>query len=107
LLTRKRTAWSTLLKELKRAGFSANLKPETLRNQQDTSWLRQQPSITPLSAPDSVTKSDLYFGRLQACFPNLRSALPTHHSDLTTRELQRSIMFTESVFSLAIDSRFR
>lgn len=40
LMVRKRKAWSDLLKELKRAGFSINVKPDVLRQQSDARWIR-------------------------------------------------------------------
>ncbi|KAJ7600863.1 midasin nuclear AAA ATPase [Mycena floridula] len=94
LLVRKRKAWSDLLKELKLAGFSPN----------DARWMREQPFLPSLSLP-SLEKSEEYFRRLQGALPDLRSSLPTHHSDLTTRELQRAVAFLDSGLSVAIDSR--
>lgn len=103
LLVRKRKAWSDLLKELKRAGFAANVIPDTLRQQQDSRWLREQPLMPP--SPVSTEKGESYFTRLQGSLPDLRSSVPTHHSDLSTRELQRGVMFLESAYGMAVQSR--
>ncbi|KAG7445730.1 P-loop containing nucleoside triphosphate hydrolase protein [Guyanagaster necrorhizus] len=109
LLVRKRKAWSDLLKELKRAGFATNLRPDTLRQQQDARWIREQPILLSHdeSANAAIQKSESYFIRLQGSLTDLRASIPNHHSDLTTRELQRGVMFLESGFSMAIQSRAR
>lgn len=108
ILVRKRKAWSDLLKELKRAGFAANVKPEVLRQQMDSRWLREQPTMLELEDPGmSTQKSENYFSRLYGSLPELRLSVSNHHSDLTTRELQRGIMLLESGFALSLDLRSR
>lgn len=108
VLVRKRKAWSDLLKELKRAGLSPSIKPEVLHQQTDLRWLREQPVMSKISelAP-LLERSENYFTRLCGCLPEIRSSVSNHHSDLTTRELQRGIMLLESGFSLAVDLRSR
>ncbi|KXN88102.1 Midasin [Leucoagaricus sp. SymC.cos] len=107
LLVRKRKAFSDLLKELKKTGLSGHVKPEVLRQNSDTLWLRDQP-ILRNDVPDlDVGKSETYFSRLLASLPELRASLSNHHSDLQTRELQRGLWFLESGFSMAIDLRAR
>jgi midasin len=91
-LMRKRRAWSDLLKELKRVGFAANMKSDHLDHSRDVCWIREQPISTDLprrSAP--VVKSETYLCWLYALLPHLRASLADHHSDLTTRELQRGV----------------
>ena len=108
LLVRKRKAWSDLLKELKRGGLSVNVKPDVLRRQSDPLWIREQPIIPSAVAQlVSIMKVDSYFDRLQAALPQLRASLSDHHSDVTTRELQRGLMFVESGFSFALEARSR
>ncbi|KAF5382460.1 hypothetical protein D9615_002742 [Tricholomella constricta] len=108
LLVRKRKAWTDLLKELKQAGFAANVKPEVLRQNSDSRWLREQPVMPDVNEPVmSTQKGEQYFARLYGLLPDLRSSLSNHHSDLTTRELQRGILLLESGFSMGIDLRFR
>lgn len=108
LLVRKRKTWSDLLKELKRAGFAANMKPDVLRQQGDARWIREQP-IMPTVAEMAISteKVETYFTKLHGALPDLRAAVSSHHPDLTTRELQRGIMLLESGFSMAIDLRSR
>ena len=108
LLVRKRKAWSDLLKELKRSGLSVNMKQDTLRQQSDPLWIKDQPIIsTAALQPTSTVKVDLYFDRLQAALPQLRTSLSNHHADVTTRELRRGVMLLESGFSLALEARSR
>ncbi|KAF9464151.1 midasin nuclear AAA ATPase [Collybia nuda] len=108
ILVRKRKAWSDLLKELKRAGFASNVKPEVLQRQANPRWLLEQPMISELEDPEiPMQKSENYLSRLYGCLPELRMSLSHHHSDLTTRELQRGIMLLESGFALSLDLRSR
>ncbi|KIY74066.1 P-loop containing nucleoside triphosphate hydrolase protein [Cylindrobasidium torrendii FP15055 ss-10] len=110
LLVRKRKAWSDLLKELKRAGFATNLSTETLANHQDKRWIREQPSIAIDGTFDFMPiakRGDHYFRRLEVTLNDLRTSIPGHHSDLTTRELQRGVMFVESCFGMSVDLRAR
>ncbi|KAG6889702.1 hypothetical protein C0992_004422 [Termitomyces sp. T32_za158] len=106
LLVRKRKALSDLLKELKRAGLAVNVKPDVLRQNADPLWLREQPSMSGAQELSmSTKKGEDYFNRLLGLLPGLRSSTSNHHSDLTTRELQRGIMFLESGFSMGITLR--
>ncbi|KAJ7727643.1 hypothetical protein DFH07DRAFT_999822 [Mycena maculata] len=66
LMVRKRKAWSDILKELKRAGFAVNVKPDVLREQSDARWIREQPILQSSSAAAeasvTVTKGEDYTG---------------------------------------------
>ncbi|KIP09693.1 hypothetical protein PHLGIDRAFT_86293 [Phlebiopsis gigantea 11061_1 CR5-6] len=106
LLTRKRKAWSDLMKELKRAGFSANVKPEILLQTQSKRYLREQPSLSENAETHStVSKSEEYLHRISGLLPQLRQALSDHHSDLATRELQRAVMHIEHNFFVSLQTR--
>ncbi|KIK69742.1 hypothetical protein GYMLUDRAFT_52909 [Collybiopsis luxurians FD-317 M1] len=108
LLTRKRKAWSDLLKELKKAGFAAHAKQEILRQNGSTRWVREQP--TPSESFDTAwnfQKSETYWNRLNALLPLLRHSMVSHHDDISTRDLQRGVSFLESSFSMAAESRTR
>ncbi|KAF8827835.1 hypothetical protein HHX47_DHR4000508 [Lentinula edodes] len=63
LLTRKRKAWSDLLKELKRAGFAAHVKPDVLLQNQSTRWIREQPLLIGTS-DFNFEKIEMYWNRL-------------------------------------------
>ncbi|KAJ3556791.1 hypothetical protein NM688_g1823 [Phlebia brevispora] len=106
LLTRKRKAWSDTLKELKRAGFSSNVKPEALERNRSQRWIREQPPLDgEMKKPALVDKAEEYFYRLCGILPQLRNCLLDHSSDISTRELQRAVMHIESIFALAMRSR--
>ncbi|KAG1851990.1 hypothetical protein C8R48DRAFT_836267 [Suillus tomentosus] len=104
LLVRKRKALSDLLKELKRAGLAANVKPEVLSELRDESWIREQPSMPPESSIH-VEKGEYYFDRLRGALSAVRVLISDHHSDISTRDLLRGIAFVESGYSLALKAR--
>ncbi|KAG1748578.1 midasin [Suillus lakei] len=104
LLVRKRKALSDLLKELKRAGLAANVKPEVLAELRDECWIREQPSM-PSDSSIHVEKGEYYFDRLRGALPAVRVLLSDHHSDISTRELLRGVTFVESGYSLALKAR--
>ena len=69
----------------------------------------QHPTAEGFSArknPNSQSIED-YFYKLLRIMPEIRGTLSNHHSDLSTRELQRALMFVESCFTLALRSRTR
>jgi len=108
LLVRKRKAWTDMLKELKYAGLASNVKPIVLQQNTDQQWIREQPSFPELfRVAVEVDKGESYFVKLCGSLPSLRTSIPNHHSDLTTRELQRGTMFLESGFAMAVDLRSR
>ncbi|KAG1843016.1 P-loop containing nucleoside triphosphate hydrolase protein [Suillus subalutaceus] len=98
LLVRKRKALSDLLKELKRAGLAANVKPEVLAELRDECWIREQPSMPPESSVH-VEKGEYYFDRLRGALPAVRVLVSHHHSDISTRDLLRGCQQPFSVSS--------
>ena len=107
LLQRKRKAWSDTLKELKRSGLPTNVKPEILLHQRDPRSLREQPILHRMAAVFDPTKLNHHWHRLMGTLPLLRSSVAGHHSDLSTRELQRGVMFVEACLSIALSARTR
>ena len=108
LQVRKRKAWSDLLRELKLAGLKSNLKPDILRQNTSQAYVRRQ-VIMPRD-PElgiEVDKGEVYFLKVSGSLPVLRASLPSHHSDLTTRDIQKGVAFLECGFSMAIDLRSR
>ena len=106
LLTRKRKAWSDLMKELKRAGFSANVKPEILLHTQSKRYLREQPPLSGNAQKDLVvSRGEEYLHRISGLLPQLRQSLSDHHPDLATRELQRAVMHIEHNFYISLQTR--
>ncbi|KAG2364226.1 hypothetical protein BDR07DRAFT_1608254 [Suillus spraguei] len=104
LLVRKKKALSDLLKELKRAGLAANVKPEVLAELRDECWIREQPPM-PLDSSIHVEKGEYYFDRLRGALPAVRVLVSDHHSDISTRDLLRGVAFVESGYSLALKAR--
>ena len=108
LVMRKRRALTDLLKEMKRLGVSPNLKPDILAQQQSRSHLLEcglssddfDPSLGAV-----IKKGNLYYHRLINGLQFIRDAMRSHHSDLSTRELQRTLLFTESTFSYGHSTR--
>ena len=96
-----------LLKELKRSGLRANVRPDVLQQQQNVRWLREQPVLLCNREQEHVDleKAENYLARLLRGLPALREALPAHHSDLPTRDLQRGTMFLESALSVTLHCR--
>lgn len=107
LLVHKRRALSDLLKELKRMGLSQNLKADMIRQQMDPCWIKDQP-ILEKAVGDSyptLSRGDSYFDRLALLVPDLRGNLSNHHSDISTRDLQRGLSFVEHALNVAVDLR--
>jgi midasin len=106
LLNRKRKAWSDLLKELKRAGFSANVKLDILEQNHSKRHLREQPTFAIYARKyPAAVKSEDYLHRVEGLLPQLREALSDHHPDLSTRELRRALMHIEHNFFASLQSR--
>ncbi|KAI9508874.1 midasin nuclear AAA ATPase [Russula earlei] len=106
LLVRKRKAWSDSAKEFKRIGLATNIPSTVLLRQRNDLWLREQPSLNIESDTfEGVRNTDKYFVRLQGMLPKLRATLVEHHGDISTQELQRSIMLLESALSTSLICR--
>ncbi|KAF7308632.1 Midasin [Mycena chlorophos] len=101
----KKEKFHKALNQLKRAGFSATPKPDVLARQSDLRWLREQLAMK--HSTEDAIKAEEYFNRLTGLLPGLRSSLSNHHPDLVTRDLQKGVMFVESVFAMALDARAR
>ncbi|KZT67287.1 hypothetical protein DAEQUDRAFT_812985 [Daedalea quercina L-15889] len=106
LLSRKRRAWSDLLKELKRIGLSPNVKPGLLEQLRNLRWLREQEVLAfPAHCEQGARRADDYFGRISHILPELRALISNHHQDVSTRELQRGLALLESGLAMAIETR--
>jgi midasin len=101
LLTRKRKAWTDMLKELKRVGFSSAVKPDVLERQRSLRWLREQHTVT----SNMTFGMETYFQKLQTVLPDLRLSVVDHHADISSRDMNRAMMFVESSFSVALQAR--
>lgn len=110
LQTRKRKAFSDLLKELRRLGFSAKVRADQLANQSSaTNILKlcplEQDEASELSARDLLQRVEQYHHRLDFALPAMRHALNDHSTDIVTHDLQRAHGFAESAFAEALGSR--
>ena len=108
--SRKRRSIADLSKELKRLGVSQNPRPEVVAR------LQSRASLFELSIPEkcyddhvfSVTlRGDRYFHQLVDGLQAARSLMPSHHSDFSTRELQRLLSLAESLFDKGLLARER
>ncbi|WWC68040.1 uncharacterized protein I206_101959 [Kwoniella pini CBS 10737] len=112
LASRKRKAFSDLLKALRASGFSHAVRADQLARQQSTIWLAERPSITTESLPaefdlTSVKKVESYHYRMDVMMSALRAAFNGHNDDIASQDLERGIGFTESVYALALTERDR
>ncbi|CAE6427190.1 unnamed protein product [Rhizoctonia solani] len=107
LVSRKRRAWSDLLKELKRLGLSGAVTTETLTQHEDRASLLSlyiNPNYGRVFS-DAISKNNIQFSRLLETLPEMRAALPRHHSDISTRDFQRACNLVESSFSHVVEAR--
>ncbi|KAJ9101874.1 hypothetical protein QFC21_003214 [Naganishia friedmannii] len=110
LQTRKRKAFSDLLKELRRLGFSAKVRADQMANQTDATYILK---LTPVeaneglesTARETLSRLEQYHHRLDFALPAMRHALTDHSADIVTHDLQRAHGFAESVFAEALESR--
>ncbi|KAE9408912.1 P-loop containing nucleoside triphosphate hydrolase protein [Gymnopus androsaceus JB14] len=98
LLNRKRTAWSHLLKELKKAGFSAPAKSKEVRQNESIRWIREQPTPDELPASWDFAKIESYWNRLNGLFPILRANLSSHHEDVSHQQLRKESLLWNQAF---------
>ncbi len=106
LLSQKRRAWSDLLKELKRIGLSPDLRSDIANQITDRLWVFEQPTLD-AQLGTSAVDVEKYSVKLLSALPELERGMATHHSDLSTRDLQRGRAFTLNLFSMCIGCRSR
>ncbi|KAG8852125.1 hypothetical protein FRB96_008926 [Tulasnella sp. 330] len=109
LTSRKRKAMADFLKSLREAGLPQNVKPEILDRQQSRTWVMEQerPSV-PVGherAESILSSAEDYHHRINHRFPKLRCALSKHHTDVSTRDLQRGVLLVESSLNVALTAR--
>lgn len=110
LASRKRKAFSDLLKALRASGFSNNVRADALNQQKDASWLAARPS---LSAPgdgsavqgEVVNKINNYHARLGVLMIAVREAFNGHNDDINSQDLERGIGFVESIYASSLLQR--
>lgn len=115
LVTRKRRAWIELLRELKRVGLSPTPVPAVVARLSDAGFVYSLQTSRELllmseqhldsSRRDQILRSDSYHYRLLSQLPTIHSAPSTHHTDISTREVQRIVGSIESLVSISFDNR--
>lgn len=108
LVAQKRRALVDLMKELRRLGVSQTPKPDALALQQSRARLFELSLPSQSSDPalfEAVSHGDRYYHRLIDGVQVVRDSMSSHHSDFTTRDLQRLLSLTESLFNLGIVAR--
>ncbi|KLT40914.1 hypothetical protein CC85DRAFT_321131 [Cutaneotrichosporon oleaginosum] len=107
LASRKRKAFSDLLKTLRACGFSQSVPADKLAKQQSTLWLTSRPALTTHDLPAAfdaagVTKVADYHHRQGVLMRALRAAFNGHSPDIASGDLARGIGFAESLYALAL-----
>lgn len=108
LLTRKRAAFSRLLKTCKVVGLSDNIQASVLERHRNRVFLYEQRRAFPETESAyriSVAKADLYFDRILTHLPKFEASLASHSSDISTRELTRLLNCTHSTLSQGLLTR--
>lgn len=110
LETRKRKAWSELLKELRRIGlFASTVEGLSLPMLADSSFIFGLPGLGPFGNLEILRQAERKHHRLLAMLPVLRATLTsrTRSSDVDISQLQRSLSYVESAFLTATAQRLR
>ena len=108
LLTRKKTAFSRLLKTCKVVGLSDNIQASVLERQRNRVFLFERRRVFPETESAyriSMAKADLYFDRILVHLPKFEASLASHSSDISTRELTRLLNCTHSTLSRGLLTR--
>jgi midasin len=108
LLTRKKAAFSRLLKTCKVVGLSDNIQASVLERHRNRVFLYEQRWAFPETESayrSSVAKADFYFDRILAHLPKFEASLASHSSDISTRELTRLLNCTHSTLSRGLLTR--
>ncbi|WVQ83143.1 hypothetical protein IAT38_005281 [Cryptococcus sp. DSM 104549] len=112
LASRKRKAYSDLLKALRASGFSNSVRADQLKRQQSVTWLASQQPVSVEGLPDGFDKEGArkiegYHHRLEVLMSALRAAFNGHNPDIASQDLERGIGFVESVYAGALNERSR
>lgn len=108
LTAQKRRTWNDMLKEFKTIGLTPHLKPDVFEQHQNRAHLMEQPVLSPPQHPslqESARKIDMYLYRSIGVLTILLQSSANHHSDISTRDLQRGIFSFQHGFSIAMNAR--
>jgi midasin len=110
LASRKRKAYSDLLKALRASGFSNSVRADQLAKQQSStsmSTLARLPTLPDGLDNTDINKVESYHHRLNVLMITLRAAFNGHNPDIASQDLERGIGYAESVFAAALVERQR
>jgi midasin len=107
LTSRKRKAFSDLLKTLRACGFSSAVPADKLAKQQSTTWLASVAALPTFDLPAAFDSSALakvadYHHRQGVLMATLRDAFNGHNPDIASQDLARGIGFAESLYAAAL-----
>ena len=108
LASRKRKAYSDLLKALRASGFSNSVRADQLAKQQSStsmSTLARLPVLPEGLDNGDIKKVESYHHRLNVLMITLRAAFNGHNPDIASQDLERGIGYAESVFAVALVER--
>ena len=107
LASRKRKAFSDLLKALRQCGFSNNVRADMLDRQKDQAWLAARAPLVAYGGVDSETveRVESYHARLGVLMSAMRESFNGHSDDINSEDLKRGMGFVESVYASALTSR--
>lgn len=108
LASRKRKAYSDMLKALRASGFSNSVRADQLSKQQSSTWMAGLAGLPLL--PDGVDTNNIrkvesYHHRLNVLMITLRAAFNGHNPDIASSDLERGIGYSESIFATAVVQR--
>jgi len=107
LASRKRKAFSDLLKALRASGFSNNVRADAMEKQKNASWLAARPAFEHGDVIDKevIGKIEGYHARLGVLMLAMRESFNGHNDDINSQDLQRGMGFVESVYATSLSVR--
>ena len=111
LASRKRKAFSDLLKVLRSLGFSNNVRADQLTQQKDANLCANLPSFIENADlgvdAETIKRIEAYHAKTGVLVLALREAFNGHNDDINSQDLERGIGFVESVYASSINQRDR
>lgn len=113
LQSRKRKAFSELLKALRDFGFSAKLRADQMGRQTSVEWLCdleglfEHKTSYPAEVSRILQEVESYHHRFDLMLPAMRESLRNHNEDFVTQDLQRAHGFAENIFSHCLKQRIQ
>lgn len=107
LTSRKRKAFSDLLKTLRACGFSQSVPADKLQRQQSTTWISGLPSLEVSDLPaafdtQTLAKVEEYHHRQSVLMTAMRAAFNGHSPDIASQDLGRAMGYVESLYAACL-----